>query len=732
MNFESFFKAISYLAVLCGFLSLWISGTFGVLGTVSFAVVIIAAWFLEGTRRQISERVGTVLIVLALPVFYVGWKYQFFTFTNSETMVAGILARLILSLTAIKLLQKKSDRDWIFLYLMSFFEVLLAAGLSISALYLGSFLVYLLVMVCAVIALEIKKATRQINEKEEIRLSERNRSGSETVLRHSMRKLPVTAIALIVFIVVVALPMFFLLPRVGGAGIGGNSSGVSTASGFSDTVRLGGIGTIQQNDEVVMRVRLEDNSAERGNLYWRGVALDTFDNQAWRKVNPVAREQFVKMGRDLIQVDYATGKENLSVQTFYLEPLDTPLLFSLSRAVAIQGNFSVLYKDSYGAISFSREAERISYKVLSDRSLPGVDRLRADNQPYSSENANYLRLPLSHDARIAQLGTSVTQAAGNRYDKAKAIESYLQNNFGYTLEQKAGGTEPLADFLFNIREGHCEYFATAMAVMLRTQGIATRIVNGFQEGEYNETADVYVVRQRNAHSWVEVYFPKENAWVAFDPTPFAGQSTSAGSTGIVGQFTKYLEALETFWIQYFVAYDNQEQRSLMRSVRNGFVDYQMKISSYLAAVQETITEWWAEARGDKGFQTSLLAIALGVGYLAAACLAIVLFVWLYRKIVKLEVWRAVLDWLLRKKRASIVEFYDRMQRVLASKGFRREPHQTPLEFAFAVNMPEAVKITEKYNRVRFGEKSLSRDEAYEIENWLAKISTAETQRRGEK
>ena len=87
--------------------------------------------------------------------------------------------------------------------------------------------------------------------------------------------------------------------------------------------------------------------------------------------------------------------------------------------------------------------------------------------------------------RISQFAAQVTGKSNNRYDKAKAVEKYLQTQFGYTLEMKAGGDQPLADFLFNVREGHCEYFASAMAIMLRTQGIATRIVNGFQQGEYN-------------------------------------------------------------------------------------------------------------------------------------------------------------------------------------------------------------------------------------------------------
>ena len=112
------------------------------------------------------------------------------------------------------------------------------------------------------------------------------------------------------------------------------------------------------------------------------------------------------------------------------------------------------------------------------------------------------------------------------------VEEYLRTSFGYTLEQKASGDDPLSDFLFNVREGHCEYFATAMAVMLRTKGIATRVVNGFQEGEFNATANMYVVRQRHAHSWVEVYFPGENAWITFDPTPSAGRESGASMSGI--------------------------------------------------------------------------------------------------------------------------------------------------------------------------------------------------------
>lgn len=724
MNFERFFRFVSYVAIFCGFLSLWISGTFGIVGTVFFVGMMIAAWMLEDTPRQISEKLGTTLIVLALPAFFLAWKFHVVTFAGGEAAVAGVLARMILSLATIKLLQKKSDRDWMFLYLMSFFEVLLAAGLSISALYLLTFLVYLLVMVSAIIAFEIRKTSHAVRTKiSGEKLAERDTS-SESRITAPVRRLPSAAVVLIVFIVILAVPMFFVLPRVGGAGFGSSQFGQNTFSGFSDSVRLGGIGQIQQSNEVVMRVKLEGGSSDPAGLYFRGVALDTFDNLSWSKSKTGAKE-FGKGGADLIQLEFTPVNKDRTMQTIYLEPLDTPVLFALPRAISIQGNIPVVFKDAYGSLTSARTFERASYRVLSDRSLPSASELRADNRPYVADVSNFRQLPMAFDHRIAELAERVSADATNRYDKARAIESYLQNNYGYTLDQKAGGSEPLADFLFKVREGHCEYFATAMTIMLRTQGIAARIVNGFHGGEYNDTADMTIVRQRNAHAWVEVYFPEQAVWVPFDPTPPAGQFDGTTSVGLVGSVQKYMEALETFWIEHFVAYDDQEQRSMAKSVRNGVADYQGRISTYLARAQQILADWWAEVRGDDGVKNSVSAILYGVTYVAAAVFGVLLLVWLIRKTIRLSILGSLWDRFLRKRHASVIEFYERMQRILAEKGWVREPYQTPLEFASASGLPQAVSITEKYNRVRFGEKDLSSNEADEIESWLDQLQTTD-------
>lgn len=720
MNFEKFFKLISYAVAFCGLFSLYVSGGISILVVSLFILTAVAAWFLEGSRWQISEKLAVGLIFLVIPLFYLDWKYQFIGSVGEGFVAAGSLARLIVFLCAVKLLQKKSDRDWIFIYMISFFEILLAAGLSISPLYLASIIVYLLFTVCAIIMFEMRRTSREVENKTKIKYER----SSEFTGNVSLKKLPPTAVVLLVLITVLAVPLFFAFPRVGGAGLGSNQSEGAKITGFSESVRLGEMGTLLQNDQTVMRVRLE-NAGRLQNPRWRGVALDYFDNRGWSKSRGRSPQPFVKTERNVFIVDQTARASELVIQTVYLEPIQTPVLFALTRPVLIQGNFPLITKDAENSLNVGNlfGTDRTSYRVYSDTFQPETVKLKRDNGAYSSNSWRYLQLPENLDPRIAALAKQITEQSASRYEKAKALENYLQTQFGYTLDLRASGEQPLADFLFNVREGHCEYFATAMAVMLRTQGIATRVVNGFQTGEYNETADVFVVKQKDAHSWVEVYFPQENAWIPFDPTPFAGQNGAAGGAtgGVFGTFKKYLEALETFWIQYFVAFDNQEQRSLFRSVRNGFQDYQAKSSAWLNGFQKQLSDWWKEARGDKGFEQSAIAIGYGFAYLAGAVLGIILLIWLYRRIIKLAIWQRIFFWFKQRKEASIIEFYERMQKVLASKGFTRAPHQTPLEFAFALEIPEAVWITNKYNRVRFGEKNLSSEEAVEIENWLQEL-----------
>jgi transglutaminase-like putative cysteine protease len=717
MKFETYFKLISYTVVICGFLSLFVSGGVGFVFAVGFLLLLGAAWFCEDSRWQLSDRLGTALVMFAVPLFYLVWRFNLLGAGATDSALAALLSRFILGLSLIKLFQRKRDRDWLFLYLMAFFEVLLSAALSISPIYLGVLVLYLLVQAVAIIALEIGKSAR---------LVQLETAGKDQIVSRldqtPFRRLPSTAILLIAAVIVFAAPIFFMLPRVGGAGLGADQNGITGMTAFSDRVRLGEIGRIQQSDQTVMRVKVDSAEKFGAGFRWRGIALDEFDNKTWKQSRS-RKLSYVRNERELFVVGTRYTKPKLVFQTFYLEPMDTSVLFALPRAILVQGGFAELRKDEDdGLATVHAGMERTNYSVQSDIGVPSPEQLRSDQTEYpADEMRKYLQLPDDLDPRIAALASEVSKGTSNRYDRAKSAEEFLQTRFGYTLEQKASGPQPVADFLFNIREGHCEYFSSSMVLMLRTQGIAARVVNGFQQGQYNDTADVFIVKQKDAHSWVEVYFPKDKAWIAFDPTPFAGQGGEYESGGIFGSLSKYLEALETFWIEYFVAYDNNGQKSLFRSVKDGFSDFQDSVSTRAEDFELRLKEWWAEVRGEKGLGASLTALGYGALYLAAGATLVFGFMLVRRQFKSRNLFGRFLTWLFRKQTPGVVEFYERMRRILERRGLARQAWQTPLEFANSSGIPEALLITEKYNRVRFGGEDLSETEAIEVGQLLSSL-----------
>lgn len=745
MNFERFFKLSSYALIFGGLLALVVAGGVGVLVTLLFVTAAVTAWFFEGTKWQLSERTGLILIFAMLPLFYLDWKYKFSGGYGREQAAVATLARLILALAAIKLLQVKTDRDWFVLYIISFFQILLAAGFSISPLLAASFIVYLFIAVTTIIAFEIRKSARKISDqrsklldttidtdaqpdgarKKPRRKKRRSPESHVEVLHNANYRFPIIAVNLLILTLVLAVPLFFFLPRVGSAGLGAGARGLPASTGFSEIVTLGGIATIQQNSEIVMRVKIEGSTPNFRNFKWRGVALDEFDKRSWKKsrlsktnqvIDPI-EEKFFILGHE-------SGNNRTVTQTIFLEPLDTPVVFGLPQMVGLRGDFDSIIRDNNDSITMGRLfTERMNYKVISDTYLPPEPRLRNDNGEYSFDKHMYMQLPANTDARFAQLTREVIEKAGakNRFDAARAVEGYLKNNLGYTLDLKAGGEEPLADFLFNIREGHCEYFASAMAIMLRTQGIGTRIVNGFQAGQYNETADMYIVRQKDAHSWVEVYFPGENVWVPFDPTPAAGLNDGTAPAGIMGSFGSYIEALESMWVEYVVAYDNQEQRSMVKSIQQFSQGSFTRFSNWANTILDNTQKTWREISGREGYEKQ---VSTGVTILIAVIAGLTLLFLLINAVRYL--WRSgwltkLLERMRQKNDQKVITFYARMIAALQTKGFVRAPYQTPLEFAGGLSMPEAVRITEAYNSVRYGERPLTRDDENNIEQWLSDL-----------
>ncbi len=453
MKFLTYFQAFSYAMIAVAMLALVMAGGLSYGLALVFLGVMIASWNLEGTRWQLPERFGLAIVLLSIPLFYVDWQYQKSIGEPVERLGVTALAHLIVFLSAVKLIQVKKDRDWVFLYLISFFEVLLAAGLSFSPVFLGTLTLYLLCGLCAVTAFEIQKARRSIAPAETRLLvppdSRVFRKGGKRSWRSTeAARLPVVAITLLLFIFALALPLFLIAPRSGAAALTRSGGGLTNFIGFSENVTLGQIGTLKQDDGVVMRVRVEDPEPPQG-LRWRGVALDEFTGKAWRKSPEARRSEAADERSGLFQVGSVEALHRLTSQTFLLEPLESTVLFGAPRVVAVQGDLPFVRVDAEGSLQSRRhDYERLIYKAISDTDEPPAEDLRDDMRPYPASFERYLQLPEDSDRRLVYHAQSVLRnaQARNRYDAAKAIENDLQTNFGYSLEMKASGPDPLADF----------------------------------------------------------------------------------------------------------------------------------------------------------------------------------------------------------------------------------------------------------------------------------------------
>ncbi len=719
----------------CAALALVVAGGMSWPLALTFAALLAATWQLEGTRWQLSERTALILVLLTLPLFYLDGKMQGGSSAGvgRASVGMGALTHFILFLTVIKLWQRKADRDWLFLYLISFFEVLLAAGLSLGPNFLLSLGLYMFCALSTVVAFEVRRARRavpaqvtsfvQTSGLGDNARGRRQRPRGTGNGAGTPRRLALVALCLLALIFTLALPIFFITPRTGANALARADGGQTNIIGFSDEVTIGEIGRLQRSNRVVMHVRVDTpQNAQPHALRWRGVALDEFDGRAWRRT--VAKSETFAGGdeRPLFQFDTTEALDRLTTQTFFVEALDTPVLFIAPRAIALQGALPFVRRDAEGGLTTRPHSqERITYRAYSDTNDPPLARLQLDNGQVQHDNLRYLQKPANLDPRIYELARRwILEAhAQTNYDAARALEWHLSHDFAYTLDLKAGGADPLADFLFRVRAGHCEYFASAMTVMLRTLGVPARIVNGFQAGEYNDAADAYTVRQSDAHSWVEVYFPQNNTWVSFDPTPEAGHTGDANAQGWLGGLRKYAEALELFWIQYVVAYDKQEQRSLASTVRSSLGAYRQTAGQAADELRARLRAWWQQMPAIGGAKGHAIAVdaPLLIGIVAGAGLLFILV----QRIRRMRLKRG------RTKRQgttpahSAIVFYERMNLALATRGLQRSPAQTPLEFATATGVSEALLVTHAYNRVRFGAHDLSPSESAHVETWLQRL-----------
>jgi hypothetical protein len=542
----------------------------------------------------------------------------------------------------------------------------------------------------------------------------REHGGDDRKLRAA---LSATTAVLLFGVMIAAASLFFVLPRRAGGYLSGFAPNNQFVSGFSESVELGQIGQIQQSSIVVMHVQIAGDTTGRHILLWRGVALSLFDGRRWQSPEgftallPRFRSyDLQKYGQKLEAID---SRRPSSLQyRVSMEPIGTNVFFFTERPTELRGDYGALSMDYNGSIFGGARGLINEYDAVSDISNAPPDELASAGRNYPpAVSLNYLQLP-NLDPRVTALARQITATATNDFDRATALERFLQSNFAYTLDLGDHiPADPVPYFLFERKRGHCEYFASSMAVMLRTLGIPSRIVNGFRGGEFNDLTGSYIVRARDAHSWVEAYFPG-HGWVQFDPTPAASFSSSTGWRRAL----LYLDAAKEFWHDWVVNYDfmhqlevsrkaDEVQRGMLQNVDARWRKFYHSLVNRVRHARATVSP--AKAA------TWIVAVSAGLVFLLNL-----------RKI-----WQLLRRRRLAKNPASAPKlaatiWYERMTEVVGKQGWKRQPSQTPSEFIRIIEDPElrrsVERFTERYQRARFGD---SADDATQLPQLFEDIAS---------
>lgn len=702
---ERFFQWSLYLLLVTGFMAL--------MGTNSLdapsLIVVIPALLLRGylmlMRKSftISERWTTYITIAYFPFYALDYFYV------SQSFI-GATVHMVLFSMVMKIFSVRRDRDLVYLAVLAFLMLLAAAVLTIDSLFLLNFSLFILVAIATFVSMEMRRSERE--------------ALAAGIPRHQeamfQRSLAGVAGLLGVLTLAGAALIFVILPRINrGQFMQSFASRSIVSSGFSQEVQLGGIGQIQQSNAVVMHIKLLYGKLPP-DPHWRGLSLANFDGQVWRNPSQThAPHGLINGPLDLSSLNHGTfglkPAKTPHVSTLgykvMMEPLGLDVFFLAPVALRMSGQYRVVEVAPDGSVFNSHDASSAAGEEETGQNIItyNADADTRDPEPIVRDSSSsdyppgvklmYLQLPNGRvDRRISDLASDIAADAGSNYQRAKSIEKYLKTNFGYTLELPGNhAADPLAYFLFERKKGHCEYFASSMTVMLRAIGIPARVVNGFRGGEYNDLTGNYIIRQKDAHSWVEAYFP-EYGWVTFDPTP--GGSAEAPSDAW-SRMALYLDAASEVWREWVINYDFSHQMKLSAQLNTSTGKAQTSFRGWLwhnyKKLVKTTLAWQNRLQKLSPRQMTLACVMLGL----------ILFLPFSPK-----AWRA---W-QRSRMArnpqqaprSVASFwYLRLLKKLSHRGFHKQPAQTPVEFAESIHDPavreEVVIFTEHYERARFDE-----------------------------
>ncbi|HYP13083.1 MAG TPA: DUF3488 and transglutaminase-like domain-containing protein, partial [Bryobacteraceae bacterium] len=563
---------------------------------------------------------------------------------------------MIFFLAVIRILTARTNRDYFFVKVIAFLELLAATVLTDSWNFLLFLVLFVVFGVATFCCSEIRNAAQK----------GRRIIGGPGLFGWRLGALT-ASVTIGIFVLTGGL--FFLLPRTARAALRNFVPARYHVVGFSNQVTLGEVGEVKQVSTPMFHVRIEEPYSQ-SSLKWRGAALTQFDGRRWynpgdirAKAIDVEKNRLALAGPQPVdrsrRLNYEVTINAIGTNTLFFAGV--PHTLNINTQVVLRGtgdSYRAGYPMASGGLNYTVEAYR------EDLGSPPTPLRTA--LPVLAQ-VHHLALP-EIDPRIVDLSRQLTAGQAPRA-KAATLRDYLRNNYSYTLELlDKPVSDPLAHFLFERRRGHCEYFASALAVMLRTVNIPSRVVTGFQGGVYNPLTGWQVIRASDAHSWVEAYLP-EIGWTTLDSTP--PDLNAHTRSGILHHLALYFDAADTFWQQWVMNYDTERQVSLASQIDRS---WNSGDHSIFARANDSLRSLISSGRKQAEYYaaTGLLVFLLAGGLVLGGP----------------RCWRFLLTHrqVRRLKKGNIAPsdaalLYARMLEILRRRGYEKPAWLTPAEFA---------------------------------------------------
>jgi transglutaminase-like putative cysteine protease len=530
----------------------------------------------------------------------------------------------------------------------------------------------------------------------------------------------------------------------------GRNTRFTTASqhltGFSEDVRLGQLGEILENEAIVMSVELfdtEDRSVrppEGQEMLWRGFAMALYQDGHWTR-------QDTAEAPDLPRLD---ARPTDLRQRIKMEASDSDVLFGLRPIVGASGPRVLRFNSIDGSLYRVDRRNLVEYMApvavyrgameYEVRSAAGRPMTQpGEDYPKASRLERMLAVPGPIADRLMAVADPIVAAIPPEevVRRARAMESFLRDSgqFHYTLRMDVvdPALDPIADFVLNRKRGHCEYFASALTMLLRTTGIPARMVNGFKGGDWNELVRVISVRQKHAHSWVEALVGRAEdgspIWLTLDASPPAERDeTVARVGGFWGTLRWLKDTVRYLWVFYVVGFNSDRQeRVLYRPIRELFVFLYNALESGSQDLGRTLrglASWLLDFPNVTSF--------FSIKGFVVSCFGMLVLVWVF--FLFRGVWRRAGGRISGARqedatRMAGVAFYRRLLQSLTRLGLDRAAAETPRQFARRASEFLAAEgtasdpalgdiprqVVEAFYRVRFGHLDLPPDALSRLE-----------------